>query len=82
MRYQAIWREAFQLAHQATQERTQSMTRLMSVRLPQQLLDANIDLLKREVQMYLDGQARLSQSRSGKRLSLERPLWFFRRRCC
>src|SRR3954449_2705827 len=31
MRYQAIWREVFQLAQQATQERTESLTRLMSV---------------------------------------------------
>src|SRR5215212_5807246 len=61
MRYQAIWREVFQLAQQATQERTQSMTRLMSVRSPQQLLDANVDLLKGEMQRFFDGQARLSQ---------------------
>src|SRR3954454_13670379 len=39
MRYQAIWREVFQLAQQAAQERTESLTRLMSVRSPQQLLD-------------------------------------------
>src|SRR3954464_11204306 len=31
VRYQALWREVFQLAQQATQERTESMTRLMSV---------------------------------------------------
>src|SRR5215211_790687 len=61
MRYQAIWREVFQLAYQATQARTESMTRLMSVRSPQQLLDANADLLKGEMQRFLDGQARLSQ---------------------
>jgi hypothetical protein len=61
MRYQAIWREVFQLAYQATQARTESMTRLMSVRSPQQLLDANVDLLKGEMQRFLDGQARLSQ---------------------
>ena len=61
MRYQAIWREVFQLAHQATQARTESMTRLMSVRSPQQLLDANVDLLKGEMQRFLDGQVRLSQ---------------------
>src|SRR4051794_35722710 len=61
MRYQAIWREAFQLAYQATQARTESMTRLMSARSPQQLLDANVDLLKGEMQRFLDGQARLSQ---------------------
>src|SRR3954449_11977410 len=61
MRYQAIWREAFQLAYQATQARTESMTQLMSVRSPQQLLDANVDLLKGEMQRFLDGQARLSQ---------------------
>jgi len=61
MRYQAIWREVFQLAQQATQERTESLTRLMSVRSPQQLLDANVDLLKGEMQRFFDGQARLSQ---------------------
>src|SRR5215218_5520808 len=61
MRYQAIWREVFQLAQQATQERTDSLTRLMSVRSPQQLLDANVDLLKGEMQRFLDGQVRLSQ---------------------
>jgi len=61
MRYQAIWREVFQLAYQATQARTESMTRLMSVRSPQHLLDANVDLLKGEMQRFLDGQARLSQ---------------------
>src|SRR5215212_8304783 len=61
MRYQAIWREVFQLAQQAAQERTESLTRLMSVRSPQQLLDANMDLLKREAQRFFDGQARLSQ---------------------
>src|SRR5215208_510636 len=61
MRYQAIWREVFQLAYQATQARTESMTRLMSVRSPQQLLDANLDLLKGEMQRFFDGQARLSQ---------------------
>jgi len=61
MRYQAIWREVFQLAQRATQARTESLTRLMSVRSPQQLLDANMDLFKQEVQMYFDGQARLSQ---------------------
>jgi phasin protein len=60
MRYQAIWREFLQLAQQAGQARTESISRLMSVRTPQQLLDANIDLLKREMQMYFDGQARLS----------------------
>src|SRR5215203_1435864 len=37
------------------------MTRLMSVRSPQQLLDANVDLLKGEMQRFFDGQARLSQ---------------------
>ena len=61
MRYQAIWQEVFQLAHQATQARTESMTRLMSVRSPQQLLEANVDLLKGEMQRFFDGQARLSQ---------------------
>jgi len=61
MRYQAIWREVFQLAYQTTQARTEGMTRLMSVRSPQQLLDANVDLLKGEMQRFLDGQARLSQ---------------------
>src|SRR5215207_6257524 len=61
MRYQAIWREVFQLAYQATQARTESMTRLMSVRSPQQLLDANVDLLKGEMQRFFEGQARLSQ---------------------
>src|SRR5215212_3578182 len=61
MRYQAIWREVFQLAQQATQERTESLTRLMSVRSPQQLLDVNVDLLKGEMQRFFDGQARLAQ---------------------
>ena len=61
MRYQGLWREVFQLAQQATQARTESMTRLMSVRSPQQLLDANVDLLKGEMQRFFDGQARLSQ---------------------
>src|SRR4029450_1627849 len=61
MRYQAIWREFFQLAQQATQERTESLTRLMSARSPQHLLDANADLLKREMQMFFKGQARMSQ---------------------
>ena len=61
MRYQAIWREFFQLAQQATQERTENVTRLMSARSPQQLLDANMDLLKGEMQRFFDGQARLSQ---------------------
>src|SRR5689334_15993662 len=60
MRYQALWREFFQLPHQATQPRTQSMARLFSVRSPQQLLDANVDLLKGEMQRFLDLQARLS----------------------
>src|SRR3954451_11235808 len=46
VRYQALWREVFQLAQQATQERTESMPRLMSVRSPQQLLEVNIDLSK------------------------------------
>src|SRR5215218_7554338 len=61
MRYQGIWREFFQLAQQATQERTESVTRLMSARSPQHVLDANIDLLKREMQMFFEGQARVSQ---------------------
>jgi hypothetical protein len=61
MRYQGIWREVFQLAHQATQERTESLTRFMSVRSPQQLLDANVDLIQREAQRFFDAQARLSQ---------------------
>jgi len=61
VRYQALWREVFQLAQQATQERTESMTRLMSVRSPQQLLEANIDLLTGEMQRFFGGQARLSQ---------------------
>ena len=61
MRYQGIWREVFQLAQQAGQARTESMTRLLSARSPRQLLDANIDLLRREMQVYFDGQARLSQ---------------------
>ena len=61
MRYQAIWREVFQLAQQATQARTESLTRLMAVRSPQQLLEVNIDLVKGEMQRYFDGQARLSQ---------------------
>jgi len=61
MRYQAIWREVFQLAYQATQARAESMTRFMSVRSPQQLLDTNVDLLKGEMQRFLDGQARLAQ---------------------
>ncbi len=61
MRYQGIWREFFQLAQQATQERTESVTRLMSARSPQHLLDANVDLLKREMQMFFEGQARVSQ---------------------
>src|SRR3982751_1143894 len=58
MRYQAIWREFFQLAQQASQERAESLTRLMSARSPQQLLDANADLLKREMQTFFKGQAR------------------------
>jgi hypothetical protein len=37
------------------------MTRLMSVRSPQQLLEVNIDLLTGEMQRFFDGQARLSQ---------------------
>ena len=37
------------------------MTRHMSARTSRQLLDANIDLLKREMQVYFDSQARLSQ---------------------
>src|SRR3982751_115774 len=61
MRYQAIWREFFQLAQQATQERAESLTWLMSARSPQQLLDANADLLKREMQTFFKGQARVSQ---------------------
>src|SRR5215204_3080729 len=61
MRYQAIWQEFFQLAQQATQERTESVTRLMSARSPQHLLDANVDLLKREMQRFFEGQARVSQ---------------------
>ena len=61
MRYQAIWQEVFRLAQQATQERTESMRRFMSVRSPQQLLEANVDLLKGEMQRFFDGQARLSQ---------------------
>ena len=61
MRYQGIWREFFQLAQQATQERTESVTRLMSARSPQHLLEANVDLLKREMQMFFEGQARVSQ---------------------
>jgi Hemerythrin HHE cation binding domain/Phasin protein len=61
MRYQGLWREVFQLAQQATQARTESMARLMSVRSPQQLLDANMDLLKGEMERFFDGQARLSQ---------------------
>jgi len=61
MRYQAIWREFFQLAQQASQERAESVTRLMSARSPQHLLDANVDLLKREMQMFFEGQARVSQ---------------------
>src|SRR5215218_2887304 len=61
MRYQGIWREFFQLAHQATQERTESLTRFMSVRSPQQLLDANVDLIQRDAQRFFDGQARVSQ---------------------
>ena len=61
MRYQGLWREVFQLAQQAAQERTESLTRLMSVRSPQQLLDVNIDLMQREAQRFFDGQARLSQ---------------------
>src|SRR4029450_2721536 len=61
MRYQAIWREVFQLAYQATQARTESLTRLMSVRSPQHLLDANMDLLKGEMQRFFDGQARLAR---------------------
>src|SRR3954462_11931548 len=61
VRYQGLWREVVQLAQQATQARTESLTRLMSVRSPQQLLDVNIDLLKGEMQRFFDGQARLSQ---------------------
>src|SRR3954454_5937926 len=61
MRYQAIWQEVFQLAQQATQARTENMTRVMSVRSPQQLLEVNIDLLTGEMQRFFDGQARLSQ---------------------
>ena len=61
MRYQAIWREFLQLAQQAAQDRAESMTRLMSVRSPQQLLEVNIDLLKGEMQRFFEGQARLSQ---------------------
>src|SRR3954471_18147907 len=61
VRYQALWREVFQLAQQATRERTESMTRLISVCSPQQLLEVNIDLLTGEMQRFFDGQARLSQ---------------------
>src|SRR4051812_2186797 len=61
VRYQGLWREVFQLAQRAMQARTESMTRLMAVRSPQQLLDSNVDLLKQEMQLYFDGQARLSQ---------------------
>jgi len=61
MRYQGIWREFFQLAQQATQERTERVTQLMSARSPQHLLDANVDLLKSDMQMFFEGQARVSQ---------------------
>jgi hypothetical protein len=60
-RYQAIWQEYFQLAQQAHQARTESLTRFMAVRSPQQLLEANVDLLTGEMQRFFDGQARLSQ---------------------
>ena len=33
----------------------------MSARSPQHLLEANVDLLKREMQMFFEGQARVSQ---------------------
>jgi len=61
MRYQAVWQEFFQLVQQAHQARTENMTRFMSVRSPQQLLEANVDLLKGEMQRFFEGQARLSQ---------------------
>src|SRR3954466_3369358 len=61
LRYQGFWREVFRLAYQASQTRTENLTRLMAVRSPQQLLDTNVDLLKRELQMFFEGQARLSQ---------------------
>ena len=58
MRYQAIWREVFQLAQQATQERTESLTRLMSARSPQQLVPpVNLQSVP-----YSDGAPSLRQS--------------------
>jgi hypothetical protein len=61
VRYQAFWGELFQLAQQATRERTEGLTRLMTARSSQQLLDANVDLIQREAQRFFDGQARLCQ---------------------
>src|SRR3954453_24239771 len=52
MRYQAVWQEFFQLAQQANHARTENMTRFMSVRSPQQLLEANVDLLKGKMQRF------------------------------
>src|ERR1044072_51492 len=74
MRYQGLWREVCQLAQQATQARAESMTRLMSVPSPQQLLDANMDLIKGEMQRFLDGQARLSQLSAAAALHAKQPL--------
>jgi hypothetical protein len=61
MRYQAIWREFLQLVQRSGEARTESVTRFMSVRSPQQLFDAHVDLFKGEFQRFFDGQARLSQ---------------------
>jgi len=61
MRYQAIWRELFQFGQQASRDRTERVTRLMSARTPHTLLEANIDLIKRDVETLLEAQAKVSQ---------------------
>jgi hemerythrin-like domain-containing protein len=60
-RYHEIWTEWAQLVQQAAQERTESVGRIASARTPQHLLDAQIELVRREMELFLERNARIAQ---------------------
>lgn len=57
---QAIWREWLDFAQEAARQQADGMQRVVSARTPHDLIDAQMSLLKREVETFLNTASRVS----------------------
>jgi hypothetical protein len=70
--YQQIWREWLEFGQRATREGLEAAGRVAAARTPQELFEAQVGLLKREVQLFLESNARVSEIAAGAALSAHR----------